>query len=159
MGKQVFFVGLSGWDTHSNQNVRIEPLLTELNTALTDFQVAINDMGKANTVTTFTASDFGRTLTTNGDGTDHGWGGHSLVMGGAVDCGKIYGDFPSFASQNNPDDAGDNNNFAGRIIPKIGVCQFAATLADWMGVIPQEQEDMLTNLSNFTTKNLEFMRD
>jgi len=114
-------------------------------------------MGKGNTVTTFTASDFGRTLTTNGDGTDHGWGGHSLVMGGQVDGGKIYGDFPSFKSQNNPDDAGDNNNFAGRIIPKIAVSQFAATLADWMGVTPLEQAAMLPNLANFSVKNLGFM--
>ena len=157
MGKQVFYVGLGGWDTHSNQNVRIEPLLDELNTALTTFQEAIDGMGKGNTVTTFTASDFGRTLTTNGDGTDHGWGGHSLVMGGQVDGGKIYGDFPSFKSQNNPDDAGDNNNFAGRIIPKIAVSQFAATLADWMGVTPLEQAAMLPNLANFSVKNLGFM--
>jgi len=78
MQKQIFFVGLGGWDTHSNQNERINPLLDELNSGLTSFQSAIDNMGKANSVTTFTASDFGRTLTTNGDGTDHGWGGHSL---------------------------------------------------------------------------------
>ena len=158
MGKQVFFVGLGGWDTHSNQNVRMIPLLDELNTALTNFQASIDAMGKANSVTTFTASDFGRTLTSNGDGTDHGWGGHSLVMGGAVQGGQIYGSFPSFVSQNNPDDAGDENNFAGRIIPTTSVAQFGATLADWMGGSAAEQEIMLPNLANFSVKNLGFMR-
>ena len=158
MRKQIFFVGLGGWDTHSSQNERMVPLLTELNSALSSFQAAIDNMNKANTVTTFTASDFGRTLTSNGDGTDHGWGGHSFVMGGAVQGGQIYGSFPSFASQNNPDDAGDNDNFAGRIIPTISVAQFGATLASWMGVSAVEQQLMLPNLRNFTQKNLGFMR-
>ncbi|WP_299875513.1 DUF1501 domain-containing protein [uncultured Cocleimonas sp.] len=158
MGKQVFFVGLGGWDTHSNQNVRMIPLMTELNAALTSFQTAIDDMGKADSVTTFTASDFGRTLTTNGDGTDHGWGGHSLVLGNKVKGGQIYGAFPSFASQNNPDDAGDDENFAGRIIPTTSVAQYGATLADWMGVSAAEQQAMLPNLANFSQKNLGFMK-
>ena len=158
MGKQVFFVGLGGWDTHSNQNVRLVPLLTELNTALTNFQAAIDGMGKAESVSTFTSSDFGRTLTSNGDGTDHGWGGHSLVMGGRVKGGQVYGSFPSFAAENNPDDAGDNENFAGRIIPSTAVAQLGATLADWMGVSPAEQQAMLPNLANFSTKNLGFMK-
>ena len=157
MGKQVFFVGLGGWDTHSNQNQRMVPLLNELNTALTSFQTTINNMGKSNSVTTFTASDFGRTLTTNGDGTDHGWGGHALVMGGAVNGGKIYGSFPSFASVDNPNDAGDGDNFAGRIIPSISVAQYGATLADWMGTSNAERDTMLPNLSNFAIKNLGFM--
>lgn len=158
MERQVFFVGLGGWDTHSNQNIRLVPLLTELNEALTNFQTAITAMGKADSVTTFTASDFGRTLTSNGDGTDHGWGGHAFVMGGAVEGGKIYGDFPSFTSSNNPDDAGDNNNFAGRIIPKLSVAQYGATLANWMGVSDTERDAMLPNLANFSVKNLGFMK-
>ncbi len=158
MGKQIFFVGFGGWDTHSNQNVRMIPLMTQLNSALSNFQAAIDDMGKADSVTTFTASDFGRTLTTNGDGTDHGWGGHSLVMGNRVQGGQIYGALPSFASQNNPDDAGDDENFAGRIIPTSSVAQFGATLADWMGVSAAEQQAMLPNLANFNQKNLGFMK-
>ncbi|MEE9412764.1 MAG: DUF1501 domain-containing protein [Methylococcales bacterium] len=159
MGRQVFFVGLGGWDTHTNQNVRLVPLLTELNAALSSFQSAINSMGKADSVTTFTASDFGRTLTSNGDGTDHGWGGHALVMGGSVKGGQIYGSLPSFSSTNNPDDAGhNNNNFAGRIIPKLSVAQYAATLATWMGVTEPERDAMLPNLSNFAQKNLGFMQ-
>ncbi len=158
MGRQIFFVGLGGWDTHSNQNVRLIPLLTELNTALSNFQSAINTMGKADSVTTFTASDFGRTLTSNGDGTDHGWGGHALVMGGSVKGGQIYGDLPSFTSINNPDDTGDiNGHFAGRIIPTTAVSQYAATLASWMGVTDSERDAMLPNLSNFAQKNLGFM--
>ncbi len=158
MGKQIFFVGLGGWDTHSNQNERLVPLMTELNSALTSFQASIDRMGKADNVTTFTASDFGRTLTSNGDGTDHGWGGHSLVMGGAVKGGQIYGGFPSFAASNNPDDAGDDDNFAGRIIPTTAVAQLGATLADWMGITRAEQEVMLPNLANFNQKNLGFMK-
>lgn len=157
MGKQVFYVGLGGWDTHSNQNVRMVPLLKELNTALSHFQTSIDDMGKADSVTTFTASDFGRTLTTNGDGTDHGWGGHSLVMGSQVNGGKVYGELPSFASTNNADDAGDDDNFAGRIIPTTAVSQFAATLAQWMGVTSEEQQRVIPNLNNFDVKNLGFM--
>ncbi len=157
MGKQIFFVGLGGWDTHSGQNQRMVPLLSELDTALSSFQAAISNMNKANSVTTFTASDFGRTLTTNGDGTDHGWGGHALVMGGAVRGGKVYGSFPSFASIDNPDDAGDDENFAGRIIPKISVAQYSATLANWMGVSSAQQHAMLPNLKNFSIKNLGFM--
>lgn len=158
MGRQVFFVGIDGWDTHTNQNVRLVPLLTELNAALSDFQSAINAMGKTDSVTTFTASDFGRTLTSNGDGTDHGWGGHAFIMGGSVKGGQIYGDLPSFTSTNNPDDAGgSNNNFAGRIIPKISVAQYGATLASWMGVTDFERDIMLPNLSNFAEKNLGFM--
>lgn len=158
MGRQVFFVGLGGWDTHSNQNVRLTPLLTELNEALTSFQTTIDSMGKTDSVTTFTASDFGRTLTSNGDGTDHGWGGHAFVMGGGVNGGKIYGDFPSFKSSNNLDDAGDDNNFAGRIIPKIAVAQYGATLAGWMGVSDTERDAMLPNLANFSEKDLGFMK-
>ncbi len=158
MGKQIFFVGLGGWDTHSNQNERLTPLLRQLDTGLTKFQTAINRLGKANSVTTFTASDFGRSLTSNGDGTDHGWGGHAFVLGGAVDGGKVFGEFPSFRAINNPDDADDGGTFAGRIIPKLSVTQYSATLASWMGVTNVERDLMLPNLTNFSVKNLGFMQ-
>ena len=157
MNKQVFFVGLGGWDTHSNQNDRLPPLLAELDNGLSKFQVAIDGLGKSSSVTAFTASDFGRSLTSNGDGTDHGWGGHALVMGGAVDGGKVVGEFPSFTTVNNPNDASSGGNFAGRIIPELSVAQYGATLANWMGLSPAEQNQMLPNLRNFSLKNLGFI--
>lgn len=158
MNKQVFFVNLTGWDTHSNQNDRLPPLLAELDNGLSKFQAAIDGLNKSNSVTTFTASDFGRSLTSNGDGTDHGWGGHAMVMGGAVDGGKVVGDFPSFTTVNNPNDASSGGDFAGRIIPEISVAQYGATLANWMGLTAVEQNQMLPNLSNFGVKNLGFMK-
>lgn len=158
MGRQVFFVGLGGWDTHSNQLERFSPLLGELDSGLGKFQAAIEDLNKSNSVTTFTASDFGRSLTSNGDGTDHGWGGHAFVLGGAVDGGKLVGEFPSFANVDNPDDAGNRNQFAGRIIPKISVSQYGATLGSWMGLSDTELDLVMPNLSNFGTKNLGFMK-
>lgn len=158
MNRQIFFVGLGGWDTHSNQNERLPLLLAELDTGLSKFQAAIDDLNKSNSVTTFTASDFGRSLTSNGDGTDHGWGGHAFVMGGAVDGGKFVGEFPSFSAVDNPNDASSGGNFAGRIIPEISVAQYAATLANWMGLSVAEQNQILPNLTNFSVKNLGFMK-
>lgn len=156
MSRQLFFVRLGGWDTHGNQLGRFIPLLRDLNEAVGRFQAALDDMGKGNTVTTFTASDFGRTLTSNGDGTDHGWGGHAMVFGGSIDGGRIIGDFPSFASSGNPDDAlDDSGGFAGRIIPRISVAQYAATFAQWMGVAPGAQAAMLPNLANFSIPRLD----
>jgi len=158
MNKQVFFVALGGWDTHSNQLDRLPPLLAELDSGLGKFQDAIDGLGKRNSVTTFTASDFGRSLTSNGDGSDHGWGGHAMVMGGAVDGGKVVGEFPSFSATNNPNDASSGGDFAGRIIPEISVTQYGATLANWMGLSAAEQNQILPNLSNFGVKNLGFMK-
>lgn len=160
MGRQVFFVTLGGWDTHRAQNTVLSNLLAHVNEALSEFQKAIDSMGKSNSVTTFTASEFGRTLTASGDGTDHGWGGHSFVMGGAVDGGKIYGNFPEFTTVNNPDDADDGSgSFAGRIIPKIATSQYAATLGDWMGLTEAERNSIFPDLANggFSTDNLGFM--
>lgn len=158
MGRQIFFVGLGGWDTHSSQLERFSPLLGELDSGLGKFQAAIEDLNKSNSVTTFTASDFGRSLTSNGDGTDHGWGGHAFVLGGAVDGGKVVGEFPSFANVDNPDDASNRNQFAGRIIPKISVAQYGATLGSWMGLSRAELDLVMPNLSNFGAKDLGFMK-
>ncbi|MFK7886304.1 MAG: DUF1501 domain-containing protein [Gammaproteobacteria bacterium] len=158
MSRQLFFVRLGGWDTHGSQLGRFVPLLRDLNEAVGSFQDALDNMGKADSVTSFTASDFGRTLTSNGDGTDHGWGGHAMVFGGDVNGGRVVGAFPSFVNVDNPDDALDNSGgFAGRIIPQIAVAQYAATLAQWMGVSDSEQAAMLTNLANFSTPRLGFM--
>lgn len=158
MGRQVYFVSMGGWDTHGFQNLRLQTLLTQLDEALSGFQQAIDSIGKADSVTTFTASDFGRTLTTNGDGTDHGWGGHAFVMGGGVQGGKVYGDFPSFTAIDNPDEAGDGGtSFTGRVIPTTSVAQYGATLSQWMGLPLQSCEEVFPELVNFSNKNLGFM--
>ena len=105
----------------------------------------------ANEVTLFTASDFGRTGTSNGDGTDHGWGSHHFVVGGAVRGGDVYGRFPAIGSGTG-DDVGN-----GRLLPGISVDQYAATLGRWFGVSDVELDDVLPNLRNFTTRDLGFM--
>ena len=159
MRRQVFFVLMGGWDTHSNQLERQGPLLTELNDAIGMFQGAIDDLGLTSGVTAFTASDFGRTLTSNGNGTDHGWGGHAFVFGGAVDGGRVIGETPSYAVRDNPDDAGeDDGSFAGRIIPRISVTQYAATLSRWMGMDETDIADALPDLANFAERDLGLFR-
>lgn len=159
MSRQVFFVLMGGFDTHSDQGEREPGLMRELNDAVVAFQDTIDDIGVANSVTSFTASDFGRTLTSNGNGTDHGWGGHNFVFGGAVDGGRIVGQMPSYSSTDNPDEASENDgNFAGRLIPQISVNQYGATLSRWMGVDEAELTAALPDLQNFATKDLGFMR-
>lgn len=157
MPRQVFFVRMGGWDTHGEQAERLPVLLRGLDLALGSFQAAIDDMGIADSVTMFTASDFGRTLTINGDGTDHGWGGHAFVMGGAVQ-GGTYGTFPSYTLENNPDDVGENSrDFAGRLIPSTSVAQYSATLARWMGLSEPQLDAALPPLRNFAQRDLGFM--
>lgn len=159
MQKQVFFVLMGGWDTHSDQLERLPQLMTQLNEAIGTFQQTIDGLNLAASVTSFTASDFGRTLSSNGNGTDHGWGGHNFVFGGAVDGGRVYGETPNYSSTNNPDDAGeDDGSFAGRIIPQISVNQYAATLARWMGVAESDLNQALPDLQNFTETDLGFMQ-
>ena len=122
------------------------------------FRSALSTLGLNDSVTTFTASDFGRTLTSNGNGTDHGWGGHNFVFGGAVEGGRVVGNMPSYAKQGNPDDAVDKNGeFAGRIIPTQSVGQYGATLARWMGVPEQSLPAMFPDLSQFAQQDLGFM--
>ncbi len=158
MPRQVFFVRLDGWDTHGEQAERFPQLLSELDNAASSFQRSMDGLEMADSVTAFTASDFGRTLTINGDGTDHGWGGHSFIMGGAVNPGQ-FGTLPNLtASASNPDDIGDrNSNFAGRIIPTTSVSQHGATLARWMGLSDAQIDDAFPELSNFKTRDLGFL--
>ncbi|MBX2838439.1 MAG: DUF1501 domain-containing protein [Gammaproteobacteria bacterium] len=157
MQQQVFFVQMGGWDTHADQNQRLPALFNTFNEGINAFQNVIDDIGQSSTVTAFTASDFGRTLTSNGNGTDHGWGGHNFVFGDAVAGGRVYGTMPSYTDTNNPDDAGDNNGaFAGRIIPTISVSQYGATLARWMGVDESRLAAALPDLNNFSEQDLGF---
>lgn len=149
--RQMFFIGLGGWDTHDALLDEQARLLGELSPALLAFQTAMGEIGAENSVTTFTASDFGRTLTSNGDGSDHGWGGNALVMGGAVRGRQIYGTMPNLAI-NGPDDAED-----GRIIPTTATDQYGATLASWFGVSNSDLNTVFPNLPNFATPRLGFL--
>ena len=157
MARQMFFVRMGGWDTHGQQADRFPVLLAELDQAVTSFQQAVDELGLSDSVTTFTASDFGRTLTLNGDGTDHGWGGHSFVFGGAVK-GGLYGTFPSYATTNNPDDTGEaGDSFAGRLIPTTAVCQYGATMARWMGLQDSQLDVAFPELQNFEQRDIGFL--
>jgi len=115
------------------------------------FYRATDYLGLANQVTTFTAADFGRTLTSNGDGSDHGWGGHQLVMGGAVNGNRIYGQMPEYRIEGSADSG------RGRIIPTTSVDQFGATLARWYGLSESDLADVFPNLSAFESSNLGFL--
>jgi uncharacterized protein (DUF1501 family) len=142
--RQVFFVTLGGFDTHDNLSNRHPALLAQVAEALKSFGDATNELGVAERVTTFTASDFGRTLTSNGDGSDHGWGGHQFVMGGAVQGGRFYGDLPD-AGLLGPQDISQ-----GRLLPTMAVDQLAGALAGWMGVSPTDQRSLIApHLSAF----------
>ena len=149
--RQVFMVSLGGFDTHSDQDTTHPGLLMQLADAIDAFQKAMAELNAAQKVTLFTASDFGRTLTVNGDGTDHGWGGHHFVVGGAVKGKRIVGSYPELAS-NGPTDAGN-----GRLIPTTSVEQYAATVASWMGVSATDIPLILPNVVNFATRDLGFM--
>ena len=149
--RQVFFVSLGGFDTHDRLTADHAVLMSKLADAMSDFNKAMIAAGTQNMVTSFTASDFGRTLTGNGDGSDHGWGSHHLIMGGAVNGQRFYGTPPAVASSG-PDDIGQ-----GRLVPTTSVDQIASTLATWFGVSATSMVDVLPNLTNFSTKKLGFL--
>ena len=151
MNRQVFFIGFGGWDTHDRQLEDHPRLLTTLSDALVSFNNAMDELGLADSVTTFTASDFGRTLTSNGDGTDHGWGGHQMVMGGAVNGASLYGNMPELALNSN-DDFGD-----GRMIPTTSSEEYGAKLAKWFGLSDSEIAAVFPTLSRFDQNNLDFL--
>ncbi len=147
--RQVFFVSLGGFDLHDNLMAQHPALLARVSTALNAFYAATVDMGVANQVTTFTASDFGRTLASNGDGSDHGWGNHHFVVGGAVKGKAFYGSAPP-VSVGNTGAAQDQWHVGqGRLLPSTSVDQYAATLARWFGVADGELAGILPNLRRF----------
>lgn len=148
--RQVFFVSMGGFDTHDNQLTTHPALLNTLANGLSEFNSAMNELGMSDKVTTFTMSDFGRTLTSNGDGTDHGWAGNQIVMGGAVKGRNIYGELLT-QQLDGPYDTG-----GGRLIPQIANEQYFATLAQWFGVPSSELVDIFPNLSNFNSATLDF---
>ncbi len=149
--RQIFFCAVSGYDTHGAQLTAHGNLLTELSQAMNAFHNATAELGVASNVTTFTASDFGRTFPTNGSGSDHGWGSHQFVMGGAVRGGRLFGTFPTLAV-NGPDDTGQ-----GRWIPTTSVDEFSATLATWFGVSATDLPMVLPNIGRFANPNLGFL--
>lgn len=149
--RQVFFVSMGGFDTHDALATAHPALMTRLGDALAAFQQATVDLGVANEVTTFTASDFGRTLVSNNDGSDHGWGSMQFVLGGAVRGASFVGTPPAVAS-NGADDVGQ-----GRLLPTLSVEQMGGTLANWFGASPSDQLLLLPNLANFTTRDLGFL--
>ncbi len=158
--RQVYFVSMGGFDTHGGLIAGHGELMQELSDALAGFyQVTGNASvmgagGVANQVTAFTASEFGRTLTSNGDGSDHGWGGHHLVVGGAVNGGRFYGEAPPVSVGDDPDNPLDQWHVGqGRLLPRTSVDQYAGTLARWFGVNDSELASILPNLRNFTEAN------
>lgn len=141
--RQVFFVSTGRFDTHDGLDTLHPTLMTNLADALRAFYDTTVELGVANQVTTFTASDFGRALTANNDGSDHGWGSMHVVLGGAVKGGRYYGINPTLAN-NGPDDIGQ-----GRLIPTMSVDQYAATMASWFGVAASDLATVLPNIGNF----------
>jgi uncharacterized protein (DUF1501 family) len=154
--RQIFFVSVGGYDTHGDQLNAQNNLYTELNNSLSAFYAATSQLGVANNVTAFTSSDFGRTFQTNGAGSDHGWGSHHLVLGGAVQGGGIYGRIPVLQA-GGPDDASNGSSGQGRWIPSVSVDEYAATLATWFGVSPTDLATALPNIGNFANPNLGFI--
>ncbi len=153
--RQVFFVSLGGFDAHDNLTAEHGPLLEQVAGAMQAFNTCLNqELRVADLVTTFTASDFGRTLTTDGDGSDHGWGSMHFVMGGAVKGRSFYGTPPQIA------DNGANDVGQGRLLPGVSVDQFGATLGTWFGVAESELKTVIPNLENYPVgdRNLGFMR-
>lgn len=134
-----------GWDHHDELLETHASMLAVLSQALGAFQSALEDMGLADRVVTFTGSDFGRTLTSNGNGSDHGWGGNTLVMGGPIVGGRIFGNYPVLGlGDDNPLDVGD-----GVLIPTTSTDQLYADLSRWFGVQDAALTEILPNLRRF----------
>jgi uncharacterized protein (DUF1501 family) len=151
MSRQVFFVATGGFDTHDDQLQDQPGLLGNVSASLAAFHAATVELGVAEKVTTFTQSDFGRTLTSNGDGSDHAWGGVQLVVGGGVKGRTIYGRYPVLAI-NGPEDVG-----GGRFIPAVSSDQYAATLARWFGVADADLPKIAPSIGNFAERDLGFL--
>ncbi|MDB6002438.1 MAG: hypothetical protein JWP52_4137 [Rhizobacter sp.] len=158
--RQVFFVSLGGFDNHDFQMRNHTEMLARLAHGLRYFDAMLTQMGVASQVTTFTASDYGRTFTSNGDGTDHGWGSHHLVMGGAVAGGDFYGAFPEFGSPVKGDFSSPDQIHNGAMLPRTSVEQLGATLGKWFGLSGTQLLDVFPNLANFDagTHDLGFMK-
>jgi len=151
--RQIFFAGIGNFDTHAAQLGQQNTLLAQVSAALGAFYQATIELGVQNQVTTFTMSDFSRTFQPNSNtGSDHAWGSHHIVLGGAVQGGRMYGTFPTLALAG-PDDSGSN----GRWVPSTSSTQYAATLAQWFGVSTAQLPSVFPYIGNFTSNNLGFV--
>ena len=146
MNRQIFFVERGGWDHHNELLTPQSDLFIELNEAIEIFWTAIQSMGLQNNVVLYTASDFGRTLTSNGSGSDHAWGGNHFIISGSANGGEIYGEYPDLALNNSSTDLG-----RGRILPTTSVDQYMAELAYWYGVPNSEISTVIPNINNFSS--------
>jgi uncharacterized protein (DUF1501 family) len=151
LSRQIFFVSTGGFDQHDDLVADQPGLLANVSASIKAFYDALNEIGMGESVTLFTHSDFGRTLTSNGVGSDHAWGGIQLVAGGAVRGGRFYGSYPLLETNGAWDVGG------GRIVPTVSADQYAATLASWFGVPDQDLAKVAPSIGNFSTRNLGFM--
>lgn len=141
--RQTFFINFGGWDHHDSVLDNQTAMLAVVSKAMAEFQVALEELGLAEGVTTFTASDFGRTLTSNGNGSDHAWGGNVMVMGGSVKGGQIFGEYPSLAL-GGPDDVG-----GAILLPTLSTDEYFAELSKWLGVPNGDLSYVLPNIGHF----------
>jgi uncharacterized protein (DUF1501 family) len=147
--RQVFFVSMGGFDNHDGLTSVHPGLLSSVGSALAAFYNATVELGVSNQVTTFSASDFGRTLTSNNNGSDHGWGSMHFVLGGSV-LGKSFYGAPPAVANNGPDDVGQ-----GRLLPTLSVDQLGATLGKWLGASPGDLSTVLPNLHNYNAGSVD----
>ncbi len=147
--RQIFFVELGGWDNHSELLQTHAGLLLELSNGMKEFSDALARINAEDCVTSFTCSEFGRTLTINGEGTDHAWGGNVMVMGGPVRGGRIFGEYPTLELGSDFDLANRPERSNGIIIPTLSVDEYFAELALWFGVEPSELSTIFPNIGNF----------
>lgn len=148
--RQVFFVGMGGFDTHNELAATHPLLLSTVDDAMASFYETTVDLGIADGVTAFTGSDFGRTLSINDDGSDHGWGSTHIVVGGSVRGNRAYGEVPTIALD------GPNSTGRGRQLPTTSVDQYGSTLARWMGA-GSDVETIFPRISRFASDDLGFM--
>ena len=149
--RQVFFVSMQDFDVHGSQVSRTPEVYGELVRGLTDFYSVLKSLGMEHSVTTFTATEFGRTLQSNSAGTDHGWGSHSFILGGSVKGGKVYGDIP-------PSDFGHDQDWRrGAMIPTTAVEQYAEVLGRWFGVDESGINNALPKLGRFGSMSESFL--
>ena len=152
MSRQTFYIDFGGWDHHDEVLNAQDEMLGILSKALNEFRLALEEINMFDCVTTFTISDFARTLTSNGNGTDHGWGGNCLVMGGSVNGKEIYGDYPVLALNSNLDIGG------GVLIPTLSADQYFREISNWFGVSGTDMPIILPNIGNFSATPIGFMQ-